>query len=111
MSGQRIDVNFDSANDLIMTTEQAFQELGTQVEKLMTAAEPMKKSFSGSSEQEFTKLQERATAVADELNRGLFRMNEGQGEFAKVILAGDTEMADEARSQMSAANFDAAKFR
>lgn len=111
MSGQRIDVNFDSANDLITTTEQAVQELGAQVTKLMTAAEPMGKSFKGESKIAFDALKARASEVADELNKGLTRINQGQSDFADVILAGDTAMADEARSQMSAANFDAAKFR
>jgi uncharacterized protein YukE len=111
MSGQRIDVSTDSANDLITTTEQAFQELGSQVNKLMTAAEPMGESFSGDAKIEFDALNARAGEVADTLNKGLGRINEGQADFTKVILAGDSEMADEARSQMSAANFDAAKFR
>ena len=111
MSGQRIDVSTDSANDLITSTEQAFQQLGAQVTKLMNAAEPMGDSFSGTAEREFRELNRRANEVADALNQGLGRINEGQSDFTKVILAGDEQMADEARSQMSAANFDAAKFR
>lgn len=111
MSSQHIDVNADSASDLMMTTEQALQELGSQVTKLMEAAEPMRDSFSGQAKVDFDELNRRASEVAADLNSGLGRMNEGQSEFTKVIMAGDESMADEARSQMSAANFDAAKFR
>ncbi|MGW5876818.1 hypothetical protein ACWFMI_09765 [Nocardiopsis terrae] len=111
MSSQHIDVNADSASNLMTTTEQALQELGSQVTKLMEAAEPMGDSFSGQAKTDFDELNRRAGEVAADLNRGLGRMNEGQAEFSKVIMAGDEAMADEARTQMSAANFDAAKFR
>lgn len=111
MSQDAIDVDGDSASDLVMSTEQALQVLGAQLTKLMTAAEPMGQSFSGQAKADFDALNVRANEVAADLNSGLGRMNEGQNEFSKVILAGDQAMADEAQSQMSAANFDAAKFR
>ncbi|MFV2198168.1 hypothetical protein [Nocardiopsis sp. LOL_012] len=107
----RWDVGESTLASLGQRTAGSGDELAGLITQLVAAAEPLAGKFDGPGKAAFDSFKQRADAITADLRAGLGSINEGQsGMNAAFQTAGQT-MADDANQNMSAANFDAAKFK
>jgi len=107
----RWDFGDQTLTQLTRKTGSTGDELGTLITQLIDAAEPLSNRFNGAGKAAFDSFKSRADTITAELNAGLTSINEGQGGMNQAFMTGNTTMADDANTNMGAANFDAAKFR
>lgn len=107
-------MKFDMGNTVLSTlvsgTQGSSEELGGLIKMLIAAAEPLEGKFNGSGKAAFDQFKLHSDEVTAALNGALQGILGGQAGMDKSFGAGDSEAADNARQQMSAANFDAARF-
>jgi hypothetical protein len=114
-AGESMSGRWDQGQQTLVTLAQGTQgsrdELGTLIKQLIQAAEPLVGKFNGAGRAAFDNFKAHADQITADLNAGLGSVNTGQIGMEKAFSTGDQTMADDAQTRMSAANFDAAKFR
>jgi uncharacterized protein YukE len=96
---------------LTQRTSGSTDELRVLIGQLIQAAEPLSGRFDGAGKAAFDAFKANSDQITADLGQGLGSVNTGQAGMNRAFLTGDTTMADDTRSLMSAANFDAARFR
>lgn len=96
---------------LARNTGGSAQELSALLKQLIAAAEPLSGRFNGAGKAAFDSFKARSDQITADLTAGLGSVNTGQIGMEKSFVTGDQTMADDAARNMSAANFDGAKFR
>jgi hypothetical protein len=107
----RWDMSRETLPVLMQRTQGSTDELRGLIQQLIQAAEPLSGRFDGAGKQAFDAFKANSDQITADLGRGLGSVNTGQAGMNKAFVTGDTTMSDDARSLMSAANFDAARFR
>ena len=77
----------------------------------LVTAEPLEGKCNGAGRQAFDQFKARADGITRELNSSLAAILGGQSGMESAFSSGDQEQGENARQQMGAANFDAARFR
>jgi uncharacterized protein YukE len=101
----------NALSSLAKKTAAGTQDLGGLVKQLASAAEPLKGKMDGAGKQMFDDFKARVDQIAMDLNAGMGSIAEGQAAMHTSFSEGDTQMADDARSNLAAAPIDSAKFR
>lgn len=107
----RWDMGHDTLSTLTQRTQSSTEELKSLIQQLVRAAEPLMGKFDGAGKAAFDDFKSHADQISTDLGKGLVSVNTGQSGMNKAFTTGDNTMADQARSTMSSANFDAARFR
>ena len=107
-------MKFDMGNSTLQTltqqTQGASDDLGTLITRLIAAATPLEGSFNGAGRAAFDSFKSRADQITADLNSALGAIVGGQSGMNTAFVTGDSEMADNATSTQSSADFDAARF-
>ncbi|MFG3495853.1 hypothetical protein [Streptomyces sp. NPDC047928] len=107
-------MKFDMGAQVLSTLRSQSQgsstDLGVLINQLVQAAAPLEGKFHGSGKVAFDSFKMRADEISKALNGSLAAILGGQAGMDAAFGSGDTEQGDNARTQMSAANFDAARF-
>jgi uncharacterized protein YukE len=106
----KFDMGSTTLSTLGQQTQGSSDDLGTLINKLIAAAEPLEKEFEGSGKAQFLNFKRRSDEITAELNSALGAIMTGQSGMDTAFNTGDSEMADNARSAEGSANFDGAKF-
>ncbi|MEU4767756.1 hypothetical protein AB0H12_31345 [Actinosynnema sp. NPDC023794] len=106
----KFDMGAQALTNLTRQTQGASEDLGSLIRQLIAAAEPLQGVFNGAGRQRFDAFKANADTITAELNGALNAILGGQGGMDTAFGQGDTEMADNAASAQSSANFDAARF-
>jgi len=107
----RFDMGDTTLTTLARKTSGATQSLGGLVRQLVLAAQPLEGRMNGAGRRAFDAFKARTDEIAADLDRGLGSVNEGQVLLDHAFRDGDDTMAATATRAMTAANFDAARFR
>ncbi|WP_369195639.1 hypothetical protein [Streptomyces djakartensis] len=107
----KFDMGAQTLSSLQRDTRGSTDDLGGLVRQLVAAAQPLEGKFNGSGRVMFDQFKTRADRIASDLNSSLSAILGGQSGMDGAFSSGDQEQGDNARQQMSAANFDAARFR
>jgi uncharacterized protein YukE len=107
----RWDMGHETLSTLTRQTHGSGEELSSLIRQLIQAAEPLTNRFDGAGKQAFDAFKSNADQISNDLSRGLGSINAGQAGMNKAFQSGDATMAEETRSLMGSANFDAARFR
>ncbi|MGI5425835.1 hypothetical protein [Streptomyces sp. CA-179760] len=107
----KFDMGAQTLSSLQRDTRGSTDDLGGLVRQLVAAAQPLEGKFNGSGRTTFDQFKTRADRIASDLNSSLSAILGGQSGMDSAFSSGDQEQGDNARQQMSAANFDAARFR
>ena len=108
--GGVFDMGAETLSSLTKQTSHEQQDLGQLVREFVTAVEPLEGVFQGSGRAKFDEFKLRADEVANELNRGLGQIVEGQSGMDLAFKTGDQELADNSSGAQSMAQFGAANF-
>ncbi|MFF6995164.1 hypothetical protein ACFY93_09425 [Streptomyces sp. NPDC008313] len=106
----KFDMGSTTLADLGKSTVGSSTDLGTLIQWLIQAAEPLEGKFNGSGKAAFDSFKNRADEITDALNGSLGAILGGQGGMDTAFGTGDQEQHDNAHQNMGAANFDAARF-
>ncbi len=106
----RYEMGEETLSTLTRQTSSANQNLGALVRKLAAAADPIEKDFQGAGKVAFMQLKSHTDEIANALNSGLTSVLRGVGGMDKAFVQGEQQQADETRSLMASANFEAARF-
>ncbi|WP_156721783.1 hypothetical protein [Streptomyces apocyni] len=85
-------------------------DLGLLIRQLIRAAEPLEGRFNGAGKVAFDQFKNNSDEITAALNGSLAALLGGQSGMDAAFGSGQQESADNARSSMAAANFDAARF-
>lgn len=97
-------------SELGKSTVGSSEDLGTLIRLLIQAAEPLEGKFNGAGKAAFDTFKVNADEITDALNSSLSAILGGQSGMDTAFGSGDLELGDNANQNMSAANFDAARF-
>lgn len=106
----KFDMGSQTLGSLAKQTQGASDDLGSLIQQLIVAAEPLQGNFNGAGRAAFDGFKANADAITAELNSSLAAILGGQAGMDTAFGTGDTEMADNASSAAGSANFDAARF-
>lgn len=106
----KFDMGTPTLGNLTRQTQSASDDLGALIRQLIVAAEPLEGNFNGAGRRAFDGFKANADSITAELNSSLSAILGGQGGMDTAFGQGDTEMADNASSAQSSANFDSARF-
>ncbi|GGO53681.1 hypothetical protein GCM10012287_40910 [Streptomyces daqingensis] len=106
----KFDMGAQTLATLTSKSRGSSDDLGTLVRQLVQAAEPLEGRFNGSGKVAFDSFKSRSDEIAASLNSALSAILGGQSGMETAFGSGDQEQGDNARTQMAAANFDAARF-
>ena len=106
----KFDMGSQTLSGLTRQTQGASDDLGTLIQQLIVAAEPLQGNFNGAGRAAFDGFKANADAITAELNSSLHAILGGQSGMDSAFVHGDTEMADNASTAQGSANFDAARF-
>lgn len=107
----KFDMGAQTLSNLIRDSRGSSDDLGALVKQLVRAATPLEGKFNGSGRVMFDQFKSRADQIASDLNGSLSAILGGQSGMEKAFSSGDQEQGENARRQMSAADFDGARFR
>ncbi|ANP49544.1 uncharacterized protein YukE [Streptomyces griseochromogenes] len=107
----KFDMGSTTLATLRKSTGGSSDDLGTLIQQLIAAAQPLEGKFNGEGKVMFDSFKRRADEITAELNGSLRSILGGQSGMDTAFTTGDQEQADNAHQTMSAANFDAARFR
>ncbi|MCW7945299.1 hypothetical protein AAW14_25675 [Streptomyces hygroscopicus] len=107
----KFDMGVQTLSTLIKGSRGSSSDLGALVRRLVQAAQPLEGKFNGAGRVAFDQFKGRADGIAGELNSSLAAILGGQSGMESAFGSGDQEQGENARRQMSAANFDGARFR
>lgn len=108
--GMKFDMGQATLSSLTRQTQGSSEDLGSLIQQLIVAAEPLQGNFNGAGRAAFDGFKANADAITAELNSALGAILGGQSGMDSAFGQGDTEMADNASSAQGSANFDAARF-
>lgn len=107
-------VTFDMGSSALSTlgtrTRGASDDLGALVRQLAVAARPLHGRFQGAGRVAFDRFATRADGIAADLDTSLRRILGGVGGMDAAFVAGDGDLADNARAAEGSAGFSAARF-
>ncbi|MEV5961384.1 hypothetical protein AB0L70_06435 [Kribbella sp. NPDC051952] len=106
----RWDMGQETLSQLAKKTSSGTQDLGGLVKQLVAAAQPLEGKMNGAGKQMFDAFKANVDNIAADLNAGMGRITEGQSGMDTAFRGGDTEMADTAKKNQGAADFDGARF-
>lgn len=106
----KFDMGSQTLGSLTRQTQGASDDLGSLIQQLIVAAEPLQGNFNGAGRAAFDGFKANADAITAELNTSLGAILGGQAGMDSAFGTGDAEMADNASSAAGSANFDAARF-
>lgn len=106
----KFDMGAQTLSTLAAKSRGSSDDLGTLVRQLVQAAEPLEGKFNGAGKAAFDSFKGRSDEIAASLNSALAAILGGQSGMETAFGSGDQEQGDNARTQMAAANFDAARF-
>ncbi|WP_245580092.1 hypothetical protein [Arthrobacter castelli] len=106
----KFDMDNQTLSQLRQRSSGSNEDLGGLVRQLVDSVAPLEGKFNGSGRARFDEFKQRADYVADDINRALGSIVEGQGGMDVAFQTGDQETADNSQQAASGANFDAAKF-
>jgi uncharacterized protein YukE len=106
----KFDMGTQALTNLMSGSRNSSTDLGTLIKALVNAAQPLEGKFQGQGKVAFDSFKTRADGITKELNAALAAILGGQSGMEKAFASGDTEHGENAKTQMSAGNFDAARF-
>ncbi|MDH6109181.1 uncharacterized protein YukE [Kitasatospora sp. MAP12-15] len=106
----KFDMGAQALQTLMSGSRDSSGDLGALVKQLVAAAEPLEGKFNGQGKIAFDSFKSRADEIAGELNSSLSAILGGQSGMEQAFGTGDQEQGQNAKTQMSQANFDAARF-
>ncbi|MER5780076.1 hypothetical protein ABT144_38410 [Streptomyces sp. NPDC002039] len=106
----KFDMGNTALTGLVSRTRDSSGDLGGLIRQLIAAAAPLEGKFNGSGKVAFDRFKEHSDEVTAALNGSLRSILGGQSGMDSSFGQGDHESADNAKQQMAAANFDAARF-
>lgn len=106
----KFDMGAQALSTLMRDSRGSSQDLGTLIQQLVRAAEPLEGKFNGGGRAAFDQFKARADGITKELNSSLAAILGGQSGMDSAFSTGDDEQRDNARQHMGSANFDAARF-
>jgi len=106
----KFDMGSTTLSDLGKSTVGSGDDLGTLINWLIAAAEPLAGKFNGSGKVAFDSFKMRADEITAALNGSLGAILGGQSGMDEAFGTGDLEQGDNANQNMGLANFDAARF-
>lgn len=107
----KFDMGAQTLSTLQRDSRGSSDDLGGLVRQLVQAAQPLEGKFHGAGRAMFDQFKARADQISSDLNGSLSAILGGQSGMDGAFSSGDQEQGDNARQQMAAANFDAARFR
>ncbi|MFE0326756.1 hypothetical protein ACWEWI_21685 [Streptomyces sp. NPDC003753] len=106
----KFDMGSTTLSQLGKSTMGSSEDLGTLIKLLIQAAEPLEGKFNGAGKAAFDTFKAHADEITADLNSSLSAILGGQSGMDSAFGTGDVELGDNARQNMGAANFDAARF-
>ncbi|MFI9238460.1 hypothetical protein [Streptomyces cinnamoneus] len=106
----KFDMGQTTLSGLVKKTHGSSGDLAGLVRQLVHAAQPLEGKFNGAGKAAFDQFKAHSDDVGAALNSSLRSILGGQSGMDSSFGQGDQESADNARQQMAAANFDAARF-
>ncbi|MFF3735371.1 hypothetical protein ACFYXM_35170 [Streptomyces sp. NPDC002476] len=107
-------MKFDMGGRVLTTLMQqsnlSTNDLGVLIRQLIQAAAPLEGKFNGAGKAAFDLFKSRSDEITADLNSSLQAILGGQSGMESAFGSGDQEQGENARTQMSTANFDAARF-
>ncbi|MFI6933118.1 hypothetical protein [Streptomyces sp. NPDC050287] len=107
----KFDMGAQTLSQLQRDSRGSSDDLGSLIRQLVQAATPLEGKFNGSGRAMFDRFKGQADRITSDLNSSLSAILGGQSGMDSAFSSGDQEQGDNARQQMGAANFDAARFR
>jgi hypothetical protein len=107
----KFDMGTQTLSTLMRDSRGSSDDLGSLVKQLVQAATPLEGKFNGAGRVMFDQFKARADQIVTDLNGSLSAILGGQSGMEQAFSSGDQEQGDNAKRQMGAANFDAARFR
>ncbi|MFG2193073.1 hypothetical protein [Streptomyces sp. NPDC048639] len=106
----KFDMGSQVLSNLMSQSRGSSDDLGSLIRQLIQAAQPLEGKFNGSGKAAFDQFKMNSDEITAALNGSLGAILGGQSGMETSFGTGDQESADNARSNMAAANFDAARF-
>ncbi|MDQ0812579.1 hypothetical protein QFZ63_004293 [Streptomyces sp. B3I7] len=106
----KFDMGAQTLQTLMRDSRGSGDDLGTLIRQLVQAAQPLEGKFNGGGRVAFDRFKTRADSITTDLNASLSAILGGQSGMESAFGSGDQEQGDNAKQQMSAANFDGARF-
>jgi hypothetical protein len=106
----KFDMGAQVLSTLMSQSQGSSNDLGLLIRQLVQAAAPLEGKFNGSGKVAFDSFKSRSDEITAALNGSLAAILGGQSGMESAFGTGDQEQGDNARTQMSSANFDAARF-
>lgn len=106
----KFDMGWSTLSTLVNQTQVSSDDLAGLVRALIAAAEPLEGRFNGNGRAMFDAFKTNSDQITANLNSALGGILTGQSGMDTSFVQGDQDMADNARSGQSAANFDGARF-
>ena len=106
----KFDMGSTTLSELGKSTVGSGEDLGSLIQLLIQAAEPLEGKFNGAGKAAFDTFKVHADEITDALNSSLSAILGGQSGMDTAFGSGDLELEDNANQNMGAANFDAARF-
>ncbi|MFC8914153.1 hypothetical protein E2C00_13425 [Streptomyces sp. WAC05374] len=106
----KFDMGAQVLSTLMSQSQGSSNDLGLLIRQLVQAAAPLEGKFNGAGKVAFDSFKSRSDEITAALNGSLAAILGGQSGMESAFGTGDQEQGDNARTQMSAANFDAARF-
>ncbi|MFD3497615.1 hypothetical protein [Streptomyces sp. NPDC058678] len=107
----KFDMGAQTLSQLQRDSRGSSTDLGSLIRQLVDAATPLEGKFNGSGRAMFDQFKAQADRITSDLNGSLSAILGGQSGMDSAFSSGDQEQGDNAKQQMGAANFDAARFR
>ena len=104
------DMGAETLSQLTRNTSSAHDDLGAQVHRLAAAADPLEGKFNGAGKAAFDSFKARSDEITADLNSSLSAILGGVHGMDTAFIQGETEMADNSKTGLGSANFDAARF-
>jgi len=106
----KFDMGASVLTNLMSRSSESSTDLGTLINQLIQAAQPLEGKFNGAGKAAFDSFKTRSDEITAALNGSLAALLGGQSGMDAAFGEGDQEQGENARTQMASANFDAARF-
>lgn len=106
----KFDMGWETLSILTKESQGSSEDLGSLIQQLIASVTPLQGKFNGSGRAQFDNFKARADDITAELNGSLGAIVGGQSGMDTSFVQGDQNMADNATSTDSSANYDAARF-
>ncbi|GAB2476062.1 hypothetical protein [Jatrophihabitans fulvus] len=106
----KFDMGTNTLTTLVSQTQGQSQDLGSLIQALVVAAQPLENKFNGAGKQAFDAFKSHTDQITRNLNTALSSIIGGQSGMNRSFTEGQSEFSQNARSAMGSANFSAASF-